>query len=77
LLCASATEIAGQLKQQAAIPYKNFSILFVFYTYFNFVRIYFIAVLLVLKLCFIIPNHKIARKIDYFNPIWWKRCFVR
>ena len=27
--------------------------------------------------CFIIPNHKIACKIDYFNPILWKRCFVK
>ena len=25
-------------------PYKNFSILFVFYTYFNFAEIYFIAI---------------------------------
>ena len=61
-------------------PYKNFSILFVFYTYF-------IAVLLLLKPyftssglfypCFIIPNHKIAHKIDDFYPILWKCCFVK
>ena len=25
----------------------------------------------------VIPNHKIAHEIDYFNPILWKRCFVK
>ena len=48
---------------------------------------YFIAVLLLLKPyftssglfypCFNIPNHKIAGKMDYFNPILWKRRFAK